>query len=615
MPTKRNDALPLDRDVALMALLVTVLVAVAAVGAALVNAAALTTGLVTGTWAWPPAMNWPQTAMYLLFTAGSANQHVPQPWGGAVTGYLPVFWGVFAGHLAVLTTIGLGGGLRGWHRLAPTDPGHATRTEIRRNLSEKAARRSAEWTRGDLTPQQRRHAAPSEVGVPIHRGPHRQPLYTSLETPSGEVAPTRSGKTRTDLVHKALAAPGALIASTTKDDLAEWCLLACTRRPGAGPVWLIDATGTLDWPAKPGWSPITGCADPAVALRRATTLISASSLGLDDIGGNDKVFRGRATIVLQAYLLAAALDHRGVDDLVGWAITKPLDQEPADLLRTRHPQLAHNLRSEIQMVAETSDAVWMSVRRALEPFMNPDVRAFATPSPGNELDIDDLLTQRGSLFIIAGQHQAPQAQPVLTALVEQILTTAQDRALQQQRRRLEPPVTAILDELYEGTPIPRLPGLIADSAGRGVLIHWSAQSRAQLDEAYGEHGRKQLIDNTLTLSIFPGLKDDQTLDWLSTLAGQHRRRTYQHYSDGMLTPGRGSTGIETVPTYRAGDIRTLERGRVLILHANLRPILAHARDITTRGDWAQLDADTRTLRNGPIRVDHRGYRVIDATYP
>src|SRR5207248_8416638 len=147
-----------------------------------------------------------------------------------------------------------------------------------------------------------------------------------------------------------------------------------------------------------------------------------------------------------------------------------------------------------------------------------------------------------------------------------------------------------LDELIEGNQIPRLPTLIADSDGRGVLIHWSAQSRAQLDQIYGEHGRMQLIDNTLTLTIFPGLKDDKTLEWLSTIAGPHRRRTHQHHSEGIFGPGRSSTGEETVPTYRPGDIRTLDTGRVLILHANLRPILGRTVHVEQRPHWPQTQA-------------------------
>ena len=607
MPRTRTDHLTLDRDVALMALLVAALAALYALAAALTTATVITTGIHTGQWDWPNAGQWPMTGIRVVTHPGAPAASLPEPWHSGVSGHAATFWGLLALELVTTTALTVTAAIPARRRLGPSAAGHASRRDLRHTLSIRAARRTAAWTRADLTPSQRRTAPLEEVAVPLHLGPARQRLVTSLETPTGTIAPTRSCKSRTDLVHKMLAAPGALLTSTTKADLAEWGLLARTRRPGAGPVWLIDATGTLPWPARARWSPVTGCADPAVALRRAETLIEASALGLEDVGGNDRVFRGRATIVLQAYLLAAALHHRTVTDLVAWSITKPPDQEPVELLRPSHPELAFNLRSEIGMVAETSDAVWMSVRRAIEPFMNPAIRHFATPGPGDELNIDDFLARRGSLFLIAGEHQAPQARPILTALTEQILTTAQDTALRQPRRRNEPPVTAIFDELYGATPVPRLPGIIADSAGRGVLIHWAAQSRSQLDELYGEAGRLQLLDNTLTLTVFPGLKDDKTLDWLSTLAGQHRRRTHQHHTDGILGPGRSAIGTETVPTYRAGDIRTLDRGRVLILHGNLLPILGRTVDIEHRPDWPQLRADVATIRSGSLAITTDGY--------
>ncbi|KAA9163962.1 type IV secretory system conjugative DNA transfer family protein [Amycolatopsis acidicola] len=610
MPRQRTDRLGLDRDVALMALLCASLLTLFLVAVALVAAAVIATGTHGGAWAWPPFEHWLPAAAAIVRHADDPAAGLPEPWRTGLSGDTEAFWLVFGlqffGAAGVISAVAV----PAWRRLRPAEPGHASGRDLRRTLTPAAARKTARWTRGDLPPAQRRRAPLSDIAAPLHRGPNRQRLVTSLETPTGTIAPTRSGKSRTDLVHKVLAAPGALLASTTKDDLAEWGLLARTRRADAGPVWLIDATGTVEWPAKARWSPVTGCHDPAVALRRAETLIEASALGLEDIGGNDKVFRGRAAIVLQAYLLAAAMHQRKVTDLVAWAVTKPPDQEPVELLRPSHPELAHNLRSEIGMVAETSDAVWMSVRRAIEPFMNPAIRHFATPDPGDELDIDDFLTHQGSLFVIAGEHQAPQARPVLTALAEQILTTAQDTALKQPRRRMEPPITAILDELYAATPVPRLPALIADSAGRGVLIHWSAQSRSQLDELYGEPGRLQLIDNTLTLTVFPGLKDDKTLEWLSTLCGQHRRRTYQHHSDGILGPGRSAVGTETVPTYRPGDIRTLDRGRVLILHGNLLPILGRTVDVEKRDDWHQLRADVAAIRRGDVAITPDGFSQV-----
>ncbi|UJW32545.1 TraM recognition domain-containing protein [Saccharothrix sp. AJ9571] len=590
-----------------MALIVAVLGAVLALAGAMAVAASITTGLHEDQWAWHDVPQWIPIAAKIAYYAGDPALALEEPWASGVRHRTVQYWA------AAVALAGAVGGLVSllavptWRLYGPTAPGHATRHDLRRHLSLSAARRAAEWTRGDLPAQQRRAASADEISVPLHRGPHKQTLVTNLETPTGVIAPTRSGKSRQDLIHKVLAAPGALLASTTKPDLAEWGLLARARRPSAGPVLLCDATGTIAWPATVRWSPIRGCIDPAVALRRADTLIEASALGLQDIGGNDKVFRGRATIVLQTYLLAAAKKGRNVSQLVAWAITKPPDPEPADILQRDHPELSYNLRAEIGMVAETSDAVWMSVRRALEPFMNPSIRAMCTPPESDSFEPRQFLQAGGSLFLIAGEHQAPHARPVLTALAEDILTTAQDLALEQPRRRIEPPTSAVLDELFGATPVPRLPSIISESAGRGVLIHWAAQSRSQLDELFGEAGRRQLIDNTVTLTAFGGIKDDATLEWLSTIASDHRRRTWQQHSDGMLAAGRTSTSLETTPTYRPGEIRSLAHGRVLILHSNLLPIQGRTVDVSRRPDWPQLQSDADTVRRGRPPVDAHGY--------
>ncbi|MGP4017462.1 TraM recognition domain-containing protein [Saccharopolyspora sp. 5N708] len=68
----------------------------------------------------------------------------------------------------------------------------------------------------------------------------------------------------------------------------------------------------------------------------------------------------------------------------------------------------------------------------------------------------------------------------------------------------------MLDELYDAIPVPRLPAIVASSAGRGELVHWAAQSVAHLEELYQQAGRRQLLDNTITLTIFVGMKDQRT---------------------------------------------------------------------------------------------------------
>lgn len=613
MSGPRRAPLRADRDVALFALLVAVLAVLVLIVAVLMAGAALATGLSTGVWDMPGPRRWAAGTAGVIANPGDPGRGLGQPWVTALRGRPAMYWLSTA-----VLGLSVGGGIgalawSGWRKFGPGTPGHASRADIRRHLSPAAARAAAAWTRPSLGAHERRRAPLEDVAVPAHRAPDRQRMCTTLENPTGTIAPTRSGKSRTDLVHKALAAPGALLCSTTKPDLVEFAALARTRSPNPGPVVVADATGSVAWPARARWSPLAGCEDPDVALRRADTLVEASAVGISRVAGNDKIFRQRAKTVLQAYLLAAALHGGDIGHLVAWAITKPPDTEPIDILRAHgHGELAANLRAEIGMVAETSDAVWMSVRRVVEPFMDARLRHLATPRAGHGLDAAQFIREKGSLFLIAGEHQAPHARPILTALAEHLLTTAQDLALQQPTRRLDPPFTAVLDELYDATPLPKLPAIIADSAGRGVLIHWAAQSWAQLEDLYEIPGQRQLLDNTLTLSIFGGLKDHRTLEWASTIAGQHERRRYQHYADGLFAPGRSSIGTETVPTYRPGDIRTLPQGRVLLIHRNLLPILARTADVSTRADWAQLQRDVQVVRSGQAAVDPTGHPLPPA---
>ena len=110
-------------------------------------------------------------------------------------------------------------------------------------------------------------------------------------------------------------------------------------------------------------------------------------------------------------------------------------------------------------------------------------------------------------------------------------------------------------------------------------------------------------------------KTPRTLDWISTLAGHHEALRWQHHTDGLLVPGRTSIGTETVPTYRPGDVRTLEKGRVLVVHANLPPIHARAVDVSARPDWTQLRADIDAVRRGDLDIDTAGFAAPTANRP
>jgi len=497
------------------------------------------------------------------------------------------------------------GGIWAAKRFAPNAAGHATRAEIKAELSEARARETAVWTRPGMTEKDRRHCPVTEVAVPLHADEHRRPLWLPLENPTGVIAPTQSGKSRRDLTHKILAAPGGMLVSTTKPELFLWTAMGRVRR--GVPVLLFDVTGAVDWPAQVRWSPIDGCEDPTQAMRRAKALVDAAAVDLGTVsGGNEKTFRTRAYGVIRSYLVAAAISREQVGALVDWAAS--MDEVPVRILDERFPQLATNLRAELKMVPETRDAVWMSVRKAIEPFLQDRIQALCSPPRGAGFDAEAFIRSGGALYLIAGEKSAADVAPVLTALVDHVITTARDMAARSAEERMDPVFSVFLDELPTATPVPDLPQTCADSAGRGVLIHWVAQSRAQLEQTYGHEGARSLIDNSAALVAFGGIKDEKTLEWLAKLCGDHDVTRKSRSSGGLFSgSGQTTTSLQRLPKYQAATIREIPRDRALIIFRHMAPILARTTDVSERPDATALLADRATLREAEPIVDASGY--------
>ena len=292
------------------------------------------------------------------------------------------------------------GGIWVAKRFAPNTAGHATRAQIKAELSEDRARETAAWTRPSMSKRERARCPVREVAVPLHADEHRRPLWLPLENPTGVIAPTQSGKSRRDLTPKILAAPGGMLVSTTKPELFLWTAMGRVRR--GVPVLLFDVTGAVDWPAQVRWSPIDGCEDPTQAMRRAKALVDAAAAGLGSSSvGNEKTFRQRAYGVVRAYLMAAALAGEQVGTLIDWAAATT-DDQPVLILAEKFPQLSKALRSEMKMVPETRDAVWMSVRKALEPFLSDRIQTLCSPPRGAGFDAEAFIRSGGALYLIAG---------------------------------------------------------------------------------------------------------------------------------------------------------------------------------------------------------------------
>jgi type IV secretion system protein VirD4 len=157
-------------------------------------------------------------------------------------------------------------------------------------------------------------AARSWAGVPVCTGPEQALLV---------IGPPRSGKTTAVVVPNVLAAPGAVVATSTKTDLCAWSAAPRSRR---GQVWLFDpsaTTGTL-WATRLCWSPLYGCESWQVASDRAHSLCAAAQPGAGVARGDH--WEERAEALIGPLLHAAALRHKSMARVMRWALRRDVDE-------------------------------------------------------------------------------------------------------------------------------------------------------------------------------------------------------------------------------------------------------------------------------------------------
>lgn len=532
-------------------------------------------------------------------------------------------WGYWA--LAVVLIIGTGAayGLlvkHAYRLVAPTGTGFATRTEVSQELSPAACRKRARVTRPDLTRSQRRHVPAAEIGIPLHQAAvTHADLWLPLENATGVIAPQQSGKSLMDLIHKVLAAPGGLIVTSTKLDL--YLLTARARDRAGSPVQVLDLTEAVTWPARVRWNPIRGCTTVKVAKRRAQALLRATAGESGDTAGNHAFFERRAVDVLTAYLLAAAISGASVTEFVDWC-QNDTDTEAATILRA-HPQFAavrRTLQQAQAVVEETRSGIWETLRDAITCLTDPEVIASALPhdeQPG--IDPNEFIRSTGTIYVIGSEQDAAAQAPLITAFVQEVLDSARRLAIAGSQEtgseRLTPPFTAVLDEIASICPLPDLPNTLSDSAGRGVIVHYALQSPAQAQARWGK-AATTLFDNTTALTIFGGLKSEETLRWASLLAGRRlEERRSRQSGRGFTDPGSLHIGAERVDILEPAAVRQIPRGRALLIMRTMPPLIVHLKPAWKRSDWASLQSDARALRQGdvePDRLPARGPRPLAA---
>ena len=408
------------------------------------------------------------------------------------------------------------------------------------------------------------HQYGSRIGTLV--GPSRVALRAKWEDSTIAIAPPRGHKTAAVGIPRVLDAPGAVITTSTKADLL---LATVRRRAQLGRIWVLDGEGIAD-PLAPGWlplrwDPLTGCADPATAIRRASALVGARPLGAVR---NADFFAGQANDVLRCWLMAAALGGHRIEAIGRW-LHNLADETPAELLDVRRPDWAARLRGLATNTAgEMVGGIVGTLQLVLSPLDTPRIAAICHAAPSESFDIAAFLASTDSLYLLT-EGEANSAGPFVTALVDEIVHTARRASQHRPAERLDPPLSLVLDEPANTAALPKLPTYMSDSGGRGISLCLLPQGWGQMRSRWAQDGAKEIFNSATLALVMGGGKESDFLEDVSRLTGEYRRRTRS------VSTGRGGRAVQHADHLErimtVGDVRTISDGQALMLYQRLPP--------------------------------------------
>jgi hypothetical protein len=476
--------------------------------------------------------------------------------------------------------------------------GLARKRRIRAALGARTARKACRFTRPGLTRAQRFLLPTNAFGYRLLKPTtpkSRRWVWADWEQRIRIIARTGWGKGARLLIPMIRALPGPALVASTEPSIFTQTVLARTHRRDPHrfpflrlvtrdvgrvrryPVAVVDFSDpahrwAAGWP-RVRWNPVPACADHTIAHRRAGALVAGVDSANDRGSDSDRFFRSSATEVLAAWLHAAALADRGIDDLLEW-MRHPDDPTPTRILED-HPHQADpsavlNLATHLDTRAsKTTSGVLRYLALALNSVATADGRALCTPTPNQPdgFDMADIINNGGTVYLLADPNRIDRARPLLSLFAAEMFMAAEQVALRQPGGRLRVPFIAVLDELRYGVTVPNLPYVASSQRKYGIGFVYSLQSSSQEEAVYGKDAAA--LRDAAGVTIVGGI-DINLAKELSDRAG----------TTTVVTAARGTASrsehTERQDTLTVADQQNLADGHAVVLARGLPPFIGHA---------------------------------------
>lgn len=452
--------------------------------------------------------------------------------------------------------------------------GFASGWEIRRLLGARAVVKRARLTRPVLARQRR--VDPLEVGFFLGRDTRSQNnLYSSVEDAMLIIAPPRGGKDAHFCTPFTIDAPGACFVASTG---VEAFTTTFEKRAQVGKVYVFDPNRLTRWPQRFRWSPVGGCEDPDQADDHAKLFVSWSGY-LPGADGSHAVATA-AIVILRCYFHAAALHGRTIRDVVRWA-TEPTNPEPLELLRRAEQAnvaavgWASELATQMDTGAGQRSARWAVVRQSLAVFFDTGVQDECCPEPGEVLDLKEFVSGRNTLYLLGRERGTNPVIPLVTIILQNMLSEMRTLALQTPQGRLDPPVSIEINEAAWIAPMASLPRFMGLMGRYSVGVHVYLRSLAQAEDKWGKDGAAAMWDAAAVRVIAGGGGNIDDLEDVSKLLGD------------IYLPNGKSLGRRILT---ADEIRTMPFGHAVVVARDARPVEVKLTPWWKRKDGTEIAA-------------------------
>src|SRR6266851_5480513 len=444
---------------------------------------------------------------------------------------------------------------------------------------------TSRWARVGERRELGRLAAPDRMhGDGIVLGWHdRQLLQSPAEDNALLFGVQRSGKTSTVVVPTLLGWAGAVVATPTK---AEVVARTVGHRARLGPLWVF---APLD--RDHGWM-------DALHLRPATwnPLDSVDSCGSAAELADHFTAEGKRGHSAHWYLAASSL-------ITGLAVCEHERHGDMRSVLARLNRTAHSEFVGLSGVVEAKSASELLLAFALTPdkeagsiastarsslsLWTDERVAAATRSSADALELDRLLVEAGTLYLVAPAEEAERCRPLFSALLLSLLRRATSRA-RAQGGVLLPRLLLALDEAANFARIPRLAGYASSGPGQGIQLLLCYHDLAQIEAGYGREEARTVWNNCRARLLLPGQGDLATLEQFSRAIGDETR-TYrlQHGDARTASSSEQRTGR---PLSSPDDLRRL--GEAVLVYSSAPPARLQLRR------WDQVPQFRRLAEGG-----------------